>query len=225
MTPLEMRYEFDMLYNNIMSDMAPGLDDYEVSVLLTQAQEELVSQLYNGGQDFDGFESTEKVRRNLANLLGKITVATTNPTKVGSFWQYTVSLPTDTMLLVSEHAEIVNTECCNNTKWVNVTPIKYDELNKVLENPFRRPNNRQVLRVDEATKQVSIISSTIVNNYAFEYLKKPSPIVVSNLPSGFSVDGVSAMQGCALDESLHRTIVKYAVNLAAASWASNNKNQ
>ena len=100
---------------------------------------------------------------------------------------------------------------------------KYDEINKVLENPFRRPNNRQVLRMDVSTTSVKIISKAIVSNYEYDWLQKPAPIVVSNLPAGFSINGVSTAQTSALDESLHRPIIKYAVQLAAASWASNNK--
>ena len=47
-TTTEWRIEFDLLYNNILSDQAPGLNDYERSVILTQAQEEVVITLYSG---------------------------------------------------------------------------------------------------------------------------------------------------------------------------------
>ena len=42
MNHLEFSSEFDILYNNIMSNTAPGLDEYEKSVFLTQAQEQLI---------------------------------------------------------------------------------------------------------------------------------------------------------------------------------------
>lgn len=42
MTTQEFSNEFDVLYNNIMSNQAPGLDEYEKSIFLTKAQEELV---------------------------------------------------------------------------------------------------------------------------------------------------------------------------------------
>ena len=35
----EFSNEFDVLYNNIMSNQAPGLDEYEKSVFLTKAQD------------------------------------------------------------------------------------------------------------------------------------------------------------------------------------------
>ena len=223
MTPTEFRNEFDLLYNNIMSDMAPGLDDYEVSLFLTQAQEELVQQLYSGSGNFTGFEANEKVRRNLANLLHTTKVATTSPVAFGKYWAYPVTIAGNILHIVSERAEIADTDCCNTTKWVNVAPVKYDEVNKVLENPFRRPNNRQVLRMDVSTTSVKILSKTTVTYYEYDWLQKPAPIIVSDLPTGFSINGVSTAQSSALDESLHRPIIKYAVQLAAASWASNNK--
>ena len=41
MTIQEFSNEFDILYNNSMSNAAPGLNEYEKSVFLTQAQESL----------------------------------------------------------------------------------------------------------------------------------------------------------------------------------------
>ena len=37
MTTPEFSNEFDVLYNNIMSNAAPGLNEYEKSVFLTKA--------------------------------------------------------------------------------------------------------------------------------------------------------------------------------------------
>ena len=47
MTTTEFSNEFDILYESIASNGAPPLDDYEKSVLLTQAQEILVKDSYS----------------------------------------------------------------------------------------------------------------------------------------------------------------------------------
>ena len=47
MTTQEFSNEFDVLYNNIMSNQAPGLDEYEKSVFLTKAQSEILINYFN----------------------------------------------------------------------------------------------------------------------------------------------------------------------------------
>ena len=47
MTNSEFSNEFDILYNNIMSNQAPGLDEYEKSVFLTKAQDEIVKSYFS----------------------------------------------------------------------------------------------------------------------------------------------------------------------------------
>lgn len=247
MTAEEFNREFDLLYNNVMSDMAPGLDGYEKSVFLTLAQEEVVRQLYSGTIG-DGFESSELNRRYLANLIKQKVVSSSDSdfpsvgngrlkTIAGYHW-YTIPTESVLMLLIAEQAECEDNGCCNSavqTKILNVQPVKYDEINKVLNNPFRRPNRNQALRADTKSQEVLIITPSPLTKYTYEYLKKPEPIIVEDLTgytdaigNTLSIDGKQAVtniggQGSELDSSLHRTILKYAVQLASASWASNNK--
>ena len=47
MDHIEFSNEFDVLYNNIMSNAAPGLNEYEKSVFLTKGQEEIVKNYFN----------------------------------------------------------------------------------------------------------------------------------------------------------------------------------
>ena len=55
----EWSLEFDLMYNNITSNKAPGLEPYEKSVLLTRAQEALVLEIFDARNNairvgFDG---------------------------------------------------------------------------------------------------------------------------------------------------------------------------
>lgn len=229
MTCEDFSNEFDELYNNVTSNMAPGLDDYDKSVFLTQAQEEIVTQLYNGTS---GFESSELNRRYLANLITHVTIGSSSPTSYSNYLVYTFTPSSgitpsnnkDILAIISEQVVLSDIDCYSNGKFVSVVPTKYDELNTVIQNPFRRPNNKRVLRVDKNTKDVLIISKYPVEEYICEYLKRPEPIIINTLPDELKIDSIGTKQTCALDESLHRTILKFAVQLAAASWASNNKN-
>lgn len=62
MTTSEFSNEFDVLYNNIMSNQAPGLDEYEKSVFLTKAQNEILKNYFNpkGNKYQEGFDGNRK---------------------------------------------------------------------------------------------------------------------------------------------------------------------
>ena len=77
MTSEEFSNEFDTLLNSYSNVEAFGetpstieVDEYEKSVFLTKAQEEIVIDMYNGKNPFkDSFEKTEEIRRYLSNLI------------------------------------------------------------------------------------------------------------------------------------------------------------
>lgn len=58
----EFNNEFDILFNSISSNNAPSLNEYEKSVFLTQAQEEVVIASYTGTLNGESFESAEEVK-------------------------------------------------------------------------------------------------------------------------------------------------------------------
>ena len=74
MTNEEFSNEFDVLYNSITSNQAPGLDEYEKSVFLTKAQDEIILQYFNpkGNKFQEGFDSTRKRQIDFKNLLRTI---------------------------------------------------------------------------------------------------------------------------------------------------------
>lgn len=62
MTNEEFINEFDVLYNSITSNQAPGLNEYEKSVFLTKAQDEIVKSYFNprNNKTQEGFDSNER---------------------------------------------------------------------------------------------------------------------------------------------------------------------
>ncbi len=62
MTVDEFSNQFDVLFNNITSNQAPGLNEYEKSVFLTKAQDEIVKNYFNpkSNPKQDGFDDTPK---------------------------------------------------------------------------------------------------------------------------------------------------------------------
>lgn len=62
MTLDEFSNEFDVLYNNITNNQAPGLNEYEKSVFLTKAQDEIVKAYFNPklNKPQEGYDDTER---------------------------------------------------------------------------------------------------------------------------------------------------------------------
>ena len=76
MTVQEFSNEFDVLLNSFATATSFGfttdissLDEYEKSVFLTEAQEQIVKELYNGTFTGESLEKTEELRRGLNSLI------------------------------------------------------------------------------------------------------------------------------------------------------------
>ena len=64
----EFREVFNLKFNNINSGVSPGLNDYEISLYLTEAQREIIENFYSGSMKGLTFEQMEKVRKNLTDI-------------------------------------------------------------------------------------------------------------------------------------------------------------
>ena len=91
MTTEEFSNEFDALLNSYSNTEEFGknpntieLDEYEKSVFLTKAQEDVVIDMYNGkNTSGDSFEKTEEVRRYLSGLIKTYTTSVKETTYKG----------------------------------------------------------------------------------------------------------------------------------------------
>ena len=71
MTNSEFSNEFDVLYQNITSNQAPGLDEYEKSVFLSKAQDEIVKSYFDPktNKPQEGFDGSEKRQIDFSMLI------------------------------------------------------------------------------------------------------------------------------------------------------------
>ena len=232
MTTSEFEREFDILYNNIMSNSAPSIDAYEKSVFLTKAQEELVVTAYNNFEQNEALiESlTELVTTKKYNSITDIISPQLDPNKVWiasnalSSYSKFYLLPSDLMFITFESIEDNNENECGDKSTVLVKPIIQDEYYRCSKNPFRRPRKREALRLNvdynvttKNQKAVEIIS--IIENYTYtiRYVRKPNPIVLYTEP-GLTIEGIDTITECELNPILHKQILERAVQLAAAVY-------
>lgn len=226
MTCEEFSLEFDLLYNNIMSNKAPGLSEYEKSLFLTQAQESIVLDIYSGKYG-DSFERTEETTSYLNQLLKQRTYnngefAEGNKLDTRSVF---VTLPEDIWFKTGETATIMDDsyKCqVDGLREVMVFPVTQDTLVRTKRSPFRGPNERRILRLDSGKNQVELISNYEIFTYTVRYLSRPEPIILKELPQGLTIGGKSSPQTCLLNTAIHKAILSKAVLIAKSSWESEN---
>lgn len=226
MTTQEFSSEFDILYNNIMSNQAPGLDEYEKSVFLTQAQESVIIDLYSGSTPFnDSFEKTEEIRRYLNDLVKTYTTSDKKDEYKGlSKSSVFFELPKDLWFITYESVCLDDEKLgCLSGETVVVTPVAQDDYYRISRNPFRKANKRRVLRLDAGkgdtdAEIVEIVSDFNIKDYLIRYMSKPEPIILDDLPNGLTINNVGKRTECKLNPVIHRAILEKAVQLAMACY-------
>ena len=229
MTVTEFSNEFDVLIDSYRRfkdfDNKENLDsldfnEYEKSIFLTKAQEQIVLELYQE------LEQSEEVRKYLSNL-----IKTDNYAPVGeqdetlinnNFKSYKVDISNDILFMIYEQCTLSDKNNCINNKIVSVVPTIHDDLDKVLKNPFKSPNSRKVIRLDFDNK-IELISKYNISNYKVRYLKKPNPIILVALEDNLSINnGDTKVSNGETNPILHERIVQRAVQLAVQSKVKSN---
>lgn len=240
-----MAKEFDIKYDMITSLDAPGYNNQEKSVFLSQAQENIIKQRYQprGNKYGDGFEQTEKRRVDLSELVQNVLLVTATNIEAftasynlpnGRFWK----MPADFMWSISESANIVlgstNSQyTCTGTPYiienVKVKPKTHDEYHADIENPFAKPYHKLVWRMDyqredyteaftagtETRHELITDGSYTVDKYRVRYVRRPDDIIP--VTSGDTTAGTAGQRvDCRLDPSIHREIVTEAVRIATS---------
>lgn len=232
MNVTEFSQRWDLLYNNIASNSAPGLDEYEKSVFLTQAQQSVVLSLYSNASD--GFEASEIVRKYLSRLVktADLSYATgTTPDGIHNEKSLLFKLPEDLMFIVYE-CVVLDTSDCDDI--VDVVPVKHDEYMRIRNNPFRGVTDKRFLRLDVGyvpDNWASVTSEPKPESYSelvmtdkmagefgnsvyrVRYIRKPNPIILDNFGSD-TIEGKTGPMECELPETLHDLILKTAISNA-----------
>lgn len=148
MTNSEFSNEFDILYNNIMSNQAPGLNEYEKSIFLTKAQDELIKNYFNpkGNKYQEGFDDSQKRQIDFSMLMKTIspdTVTPVNPIHLGDNIQY-YAMPNDILLYINEFLDVNRKGTIQRLMTV---PLAYEEYSRLMSKPYKRPLKNQAWRL------------------------------------------------------------------------------
>lgn len=233
MTTQEFSNQFDTLLNSYNQQEEFGnqgkqsivLDEYEKSVFLTQAQEDIIKAYYSGQYQQDQFDSTEQAKRAMASLIKECTLqGSVIPSQHLSNNTTIWDLPTK-----NDVWYIIYESLYTNDKNIPVVPATYDEWHKLKRNPFRGPTRDRAIRLDfgkglteQALYLITKETVDVKNDvYTISYISKPSPIILVDLTdSNLSINGVSIKSECDLHPSTHILILNRAVQLAIAAHKS-----
>lgn len=254
MTNSEFSNEFDILYNNIMSNQAPGLNEYEKSVFLTKAQDEIVKAYFNPNIAMEGMDGNERRQIDFSTLIkvqkytsgsgsGSLPEASPLPgsgSNSSGFLDTTihansdncfdsrssyVTLPKDILMIINESLVVTRS---SKSVTLTVIPISFVEYNRLMSKPFKRPLKNQAWRlITSNTSNIAELIAGIEENptyYTVRYIKRPQAIILTDLED-VTLDNASDSQECELDPILHHEILQRAVELAKAAYTGDLQSQ
>lgn len=200
MNNVEFSNQFDVLWNNINSNQAPGLNEYEKSVFLTKGQDEVLKNYFNpkSNPKQEGYDDTIKRQADFSGLMREDEGDIVNsPLSQFDPRSIVYKVPTDVYLIINEQILLKNG---NNTKGIRqILPINYDEYRRMMSKPYKEPLKYQAWRLFTSTESNSfngqriaeiIMTSTDKNSnydkvYKIRYIKFPKPIILSDFSDAF----------------------------------------
>lgn len=207
MTATELHTSFKIGLDKVDSLNYPNFTSTEIDLFLNQAQDRIVKQRYGiNNIKRQSFEETQKRMEDLKTIVkNSIITPTANATDNIDTNAVFVTLPSDHWFIVQERANLTYPDCHGKvvSEKVPIIPIQHNDFNKIMRNPFKKPNERKVLRLMENGK-VELIHATghTITNYYLRYIKEPVRI---NLSTNIT---------CELSNHIHDEVVAEAIKIA-----------
>jgi hypothetical protein len=244
MTRDEFSNQFDTLLNSYASQALFGeqaakseivLDEYEKSVILTNAQDIVVKSFFDRKKNStnDGFDDTTERQIDFSSLIvSKVLQKSSSQSSKFDDRGIIYDMPlrgnsnnTDVLFILNEK---LTTKAAGISKNYVVVPINYREYDREMSKPYAQPLKKQAWRLfqnpatgfdfkSELIPRWNLEDNETDLEYKIRYIRRPTPIVLIDLPDGLSVDGISEANDCELNPILHPEILQKAVELAAAS--------
>lgn len=224
---------FNLLWNNIASNKAPGLEEYEKSVFLTLGQEQLVHDFFTARSNpqLEGFDASPKRQADFSTLIDAGSMISVQPAafmfdprSVTKRYKY----PSDVFVSLNESI-IENGATDSDVRVYTVVPLSFEEYQLLMKKPYKYPPKGQVWRlITGSASSEGIVPDTVVEiigrftgtiTYNVRYVKRPDPIILEDLDESMpSIEGKRMADPCHLPEHLHSEILYRAVMLAKLSW-------
>lgn len=208
MTVTELHNAFKFGLDKLDSLNYANFEPEEIDLLLNDAQERYIKQRYGlTNVKRQSFEETQKRTEDLKELVVNdvITPSAYDSTlNIDSNARF-CTLPTDHWFIIQERANITYSDAKGNSQTVNVPvkPVQHNDFNKIMLDPFNKPDKTEIIRLMSDGK-VELVANTgiTINSYLLRYIKEPQEI---------SLDDDQTSE---LSEHCHSEIVKQAIDIA-----------
>jgi hypothetical protein len=224
----ELYDTFQLFYDNVSSQQAPGLTLEEISIYLSDAQNELVRTLY------ESYEYDERSRKAIVPLVNSL-IVTPSVVSLEKIAEESVfyKLPTITDDMGEEKNAVLyviyevlrrrgSVGRCKMQKDVLLQPIAHDDFYNVYRNPFRY-NERRGLRLDigGAGDIYAEVVCKSQGDYFVRYVERPTPIILTEgTVADYAIDGFNQEREPVLDQIYDNVIVQAAATKAYQHYKS-----
>ena len=182
MNATEFKKQFNLLYNNINNNAAPGLKDKEIEMFLNKAQDEIVKQHVMGlSTNYQvGINQASKRDVELDSLIKTCNyVEATTP--ISSYYnpegfifelEEVQNSKPDVLVELSERMIIRKTQRLDGggfkewfTKPLDIVELSYTQLNKFMSGVYRYPKKNQCWKIRHDSQVEIILPVNLLNDY------------------------------------------------------------
>lgn len=248
MTTTEFSNQFDVLYNNITSNQGPGIDEYEKSVFLTKAQDEILKAYFDprSNKVMEGYDTSKRRQIDFSMVTRTIKYieyikdpSTSPPAEPadGSIKYLTfgkaifdprsnsksVAMPSNILMVLNERLVVKRTEGAeDHEEYLTVLPIIYTEIDRVMSKPYKRPLKYQAWRIfnfaGDANKSDLVVGPSDEIKEYTFRYVRRPNPIILANLDGLTIDGKGDETKCELDPILHEEILQRAAELAKAAY-------
>lgn len=225
MNNLEFSNEFDILYNQVMSNAAPPLNEYEKSIFLTKAQEQILRNYFSPKTNAqqEGVNDSQKRELDFYKLVTFEECELVDGVKYDDR-SVLFKMPNNIFAILNEKAKT------QDGRLKEVKQIHYTDYNKMMNKPFKYPLKNQAWRLglsgDYNLAEIIGGPEDEIKEYTIRYIRNPKPIILEDLDVyDVQINGQDKYSECELEESIHREIIEMAVYFAKVSYIGQSNNQ
>lgn len=214
MNTFELQHRFDLevakfgVTDPILTVIVEDHLNYAYQQFITEKYDSLINPV-------EKFEITERISRILAPLLDDFNTSTFVSITTNSPYGFYCVAPVTLQYIIKEAAVVNTVDCDGNpiTTRVRIKPMRHNLISSNLDNPFLKPDDSEIWRVNYSENKVELILSNIqtLQSYTCRFIKKQIPI---NLTTGVTME---------IDSSVHEEVAVKAAYLYLGNLTNNTK--